>query len=143
MATVIETIEAKFIRKDIPDFDIGDTVSIGVKFVEGDKEKFHEFKGVVIARKGRSSHETVTVRKMSFGVGVERIFYVNSPNLRSFKVIKKGKVRRAKLYYLRDKIGKKARVKDLKILAEAGLRPTEGKPSDERLAQKSPESNEQ
>ena len=100
------------LRKDIPDFQIGDTVSIGVKIVEGGKEKVQEFKGVVLARKGGGAGETFIVRKISFGEGVERSFYINSPMIKFLKIIKRGKVRRAKLYYLRGKIGKKAKLKE-------------------------------
>ena len=107
----IKAIEESF-RKDIPDFNIGDTVKVYVKVIEGDKERLQPFEGSVIARKGSGTRETVTVRKVSFGVGVERIFPLHSPILDRIKVVKKGVVRRAKLYYLRDKKGKSAKIKE-------------------------------
>jgi large subunit ribosomal protein L19 len=91
-------------------FEIGDTVRVHVKVIEGEKERVQVFEGVVIARKGKKISETFTVRKISYGVGVERMFPVNSPNIAKIDVMRKGKVRRAKLYYLRDKKGKQAKV---------------------------------
>ena len=91
-------------------FEIGDTVRVHVKVIEGEKERVQVFEGVVIARKGKKISETFTVRKISYGVGVERVFPVNSPNVAKIDVMRKGKVRRAKLYYLRDKKGKQAKV---------------------------------
>ena len=114
----LDLLTGVILRKDIPEFRIGDTVSIGVKIVEGGKEKVQEFRGVVIARKGGGGGETFIVRKMSFGEGVERSFYVNSPMIKSLKIIKRSKIRRAKLYYLRGKIGKKAKLKDLAMEKE-------------------------
>jgi large subunit ribosomal protein L19 len=107
----IKAIEESF-RKDIPDFNIGDTVKVYVKVIEGDKERLQPFEGSVIARKGSGTRETVTVRKVSFGVGVERIFPLHSPIIDRIKIVKKGVVRRAKLYYLRDKKGKSAKIKE-------------------------------
>jgi large subunit ribosomal protein L19 len=95
-------------KRQIPPFNIGDTVRISVKVVEGDKERIQPFDGVVIARRGGSTRETFTVRKISFGVGVERIFPLHSPSIEKIDVIKRGDVKRAKLYYLRSKKGKKA-----------------------------------
>lgn len=115
---LLDSISSVSMRKDIPDFRIGDTVEIGVKTVEGGKEKFLEFRGVVIARRGKGLNETFVVRKISFGEGIERTFYLNSPMVKSLNVIKKGRVRRAKLYYLRGKIGKKAKVKELELVPE-------------------------
>lgn len=109
----LESINKESLRKDIPSFGIGDTVLVDVKIIEGGKEKLQVFKGIVIARRGRGLDETFVVRKISYGEGVERTFYLNSPRINSLKVIKKGKVRRSKLYYLREKIGKHAKVKDL------------------------------
>ena len=99
-------------RREVPAFNIGDTVRIYVKVVEGDKERLQPFEGVVIARKGSGVRETFMVRKMSFGVGVERIFPVHSPSIDKIETIKRGKVRRAKLYYIRDKKGKEAKIKE-------------------------------
>ncbi len=106
----LQRLEQTFPTNPVPVFEIGDTVRVHVKVIEGEKERVQVFEGVVIARKGRKISETVTVRKISYGVGVERVFPVNSPNIAKIDVIRKGKVRRAKLYYLRDKKGKQAKV---------------------------------
>ena len=101
------------LNKDLPAFKSGDTVSIGVRVIEGDTSRIQQFEGIVIAiSSGSGTSKTFTVRKISNGVGVERIFPFHSPNLDNIKVLKKGKVRRAKLYYLRDRIGKAAKVKE-------------------------------
>jgi large subunit ribosomal protein L19 len=105
-----ERIEKGLITKEMPSFKIGDTVNIHVKVIEGEKERIQVFKGVVIARKGTLNRETFTVRKVSYGVGVERIFPVHSPFVEKVEVLREGRVRRAKLYYLRDKKGKAARI---------------------------------
>jgi len=107
----IRAIEESY-RKEVPEFAIGDTVRVFVKVVEGDKERLQPFEGAVIARKGSGTRETFTVRKISFGVGVERVFPLHSPIIGKIKVMKKGVVRKAKLYYLRDKKGKDARIKE-------------------------------
>jgi large subunit ribosomal protein L19 len=107
----IHAVEEGF-RREVPAFNIGDTVRIYVKVVEGDKERLQPFEGVVIARKGSGVRETFMVRKMSFGVGVERIFPVHSPSIDKIETIKRGKVRKAKLYYIRDKKGKEAKIKE-------------------------------
>lgn len=101
------------LRKDIPSINIGDTVNLHLKIVESGKEKLQAFKGVVIAKSGGGPSETFVVRKISYGEGVERTFFLNSPRISSLEVIKKGRIRRAKLYYLRNKIGKKAKIRDL------------------------------
>jgi len=106
----LQRLEQTFPTNTLPEFEIGDSVRVHVKVVEGEKERVQVFEGVVIARKGKKVSEMFTVRKISHNVGVERIFPVNSPNIAQLEVIRKGKVRRAKLYYLRDKIGKKAKV---------------------------------
>jgi large subunit ribosomal protein L19 len=108
----IQDIEKRQLRSDIPDVGPGDTVRILVRVKEGDKERLQPFEGVCIARKGGGLRETLTVRKVSGGVGVERIFPIHSPSIAELKVIRKGKVRRAKLYYLRGLRGKKARIKE-------------------------------
>ena len=107
----IRAIEEGF-KKDVTAFNVGDTVRISVKVVEGDKERIQPFEGVVIARRGSGTRETFMVRKVSFGVGVERIFPIYSPSINKIEVMKRGKVRRAKLYYLRDKKGKAAKIKE-------------------------------
>ena len=106
----IDRIEAEQRRKDIPDFRPGDTVRVHVRVTEGDKERIQVFEGTVIGRSGTRARETFTVRKVSYGVGVERIFPVNSPRLDKIEVVAKGAVRRAKLYYLRERSGRAARV---------------------------------
>ncbi len=98
----LKLLEATQLRKDIPDFKAGDTVNVHVRVVEGDKERIQQFQGVVISRRGAGLNMTFTVRKVSDGVGVERIFPVHSPRLAKIERIKEGRVRRAKLYYLRD-----------------------------------------
>jgi large subunit ribosomal protein L19 len=107
----IRAIEEGF-KKDVTAFNVGDTVRISVKVVEGDKERIQPFEGVVIARRGSGTRETFMVRKVSFGVGVERIFPIYSPSINKLEVMKRGKVRRAKLYYLRGKKGKAAKIKE-------------------------------
>ena len=97
-------------ERAIPDFSAGDTVKIDVKIVEGDKERIQAFEGLCIARSGRGLNESFTIRKISYGEGVERIFPIFSPKIAGITVLKKGKVRRAKLYYLRDRRGKSARI---------------------------------
>jgi large subunit ribosomal protein L19 len=107
---IIERLSAKRIKENVPLFSIGDTVRIDVKVVEGNRERKQAFQGTVIQRKGSGIHETFTVRKVSQGVGVERVFPLHSPNVSSIKVVRRGKVRRAKLYYLRKLKGKAARI---------------------------------
>jgi large subunit ribosomal protein L19 len=99
-------------KKEVPPFQVGDTVKIFVKVVEGDKERIQPFEGIVIARRGSAIRETFMVRKVSYGIGVERIFLVHSPTIDRIEVLKRGLVRRAKLYYLRAKKGKAAKIKD-------------------------------
>ena len=112
---LVDLIEASQLREDIPEFSAGDTVSVHVRVVEGEKERIQQFQGVVIGRQGSGSRKTFTVRKISNGVGVERIFPVNSPRIAKLEVIRHGKVRRAKLYYLRDLRGKAARIKERRV----------------------------
>lgn len=99
-------------KKEVPPFNVGDTVKVYTKVVEGDKERLQPFEGVVIARKGGGIRETFMVRKVSFGVGVERIFPLHSPSMERIEVKRRGSVRRAKLYYLRQKKGKAAKIKE-------------------------------
>ena len=108
----LHEVTKKLLKKDIPDFNPGDTISMDIRVVEGDKERIQRFQGVVIARKHGGIEETVTVRKISNGVGVERIFPIHSPMIASIKVIRQGKVRRAKLHYLRSLTGKAARIRE-------------------------------
>ncbi len=108
----LDQIEAAQLRQDIPAFGPGDTVKVHVRVVEGGRERVQVFEGVVIGRSGGGLRETFTVRKISFGVGVERIFPVHAPILARIEVTRRGDVRRAKLYYLRDRVGKAARIKE-------------------------------
>jgi large subunit ribosomal protein L19 len=107
-----DLIDRAHLRDDVPDFTPGDTVKVHVRVVEGNRERVQVFQGVVIRRKGSGVRETFTVRKVSFGVGVERTFPVHSPIIAKLEVAIRGDVRRAKLYYLRDRIGKAAKVKE-------------------------------
>jgi large subunit ribosomal protein L19 len=106
----IDRVEAEQLRKDVPAFKPGDTVRVHVRVVEGDKERIQVFEGTVIGRKGGANRETFTVRKTSYGVGVERTFPVHSPRLERIEIVARGAVRRAKLYYLRERSGRAARV---------------------------------
>ena len=108
----LKIISADSVKQEIPAFEVGDTVRIGVNIREGDKERVQMFEGTVIARKGSGISETFTVRRVSYGVGIERVCPIHSPNVKEVKVIRRGKVRRAKLYYLRDRVGKAAKVKE-------------------------------
>jgi large subunit ribosomal protein L19 len=112
-------------KKAVPPFQVGDTVKIFVKVVEGDKERIQPFEGIVIARRGSTIRETFMVRKVSYGIGVERIFPVHSPAIDRIEVLKRGSVRRAKLYYLRAKKGKAAKIKDRERERLAGGQTTE------------------
>ncbi len=112
--TLIEALERENLKPEIPDFNVGDTVRVYNKIVEGTRERIQMFEGVVIARKNSSVRETFTVRRISFGVGVEKIFPVHSPRIDKIEVVKRGKVRRAKLYYLRDLSGKATKIKEKK-----------------------------
>jgi large subunit ribosomal protein L19 len=110
-----DLIEQPFLRNDIPDFRPGDSVKVHVRVVEGNRERVQVFQGVVIRRSGGGIRETFTVRKISFGVGVERTFPLHSPTIARLELLQRGRVRRAKLYYLRDLRGKKARIKERRI----------------------------
>ena len=109
---VIESLEREQLRDDLPEFKPGDTVRVHFRVIEGSRQRVQVFEGTVIKRQGTLSRETFTVRKQSFGVGVERTFPVHSPKVERIERIAEGDVRRAKLYYLRGKVGKKARVKE-------------------------------
>jgi large subunit ribosomal protein L19 len=108
----LDEIDAAQLRSDVPDFRPGDTLDVGVRVVEGNRSRVQHFQGVVIRRQGGGVRETFTVRKVSFGVGVERTFPVHTPVIESIKVVSRGDVRRAKLYYLRELRGKKAKIKE-------------------------------
>ncbi len=115
MANIIDLIEQEGLRKDIPDFRVGDTVKVYVKVIEGTRERLQAFEGVVIARKNGSIRETFTVRRMSFGIGVERTFPLHTPKIDHIEVVRDGYVRRAKLYYLRGRTGKAAKIKQKRL----------------------------
>jgi len=120
---LIQTLEAEAIeefngKKDLPDFRAGDTLRIGVRVVEGERTRVQNFEGVCIARTSRGLGSNFTVRKMSFGEGVERVFPLYSPNIDSITVVRRGVVRRAKLYYLRGRTGKRARIAERKIISK-------------------------
>ncbi|HYN36869.1 MAG TPA: 50S ribosomal protein L19 [Actinomycetota bacterium] len=104
--------ERPYLRTDVPDFRAGDTVRVHVRVVEGERERIQVFEGVVIRRRGSQLSETFTVRKISFGVGVERTFPIHTPMISNIEIAARGDVRRAKLYYLRSRVGKKAKVKE-------------------------------
>jgi large subunit ribosomal protein L19 len=112
---IIRAIEQQQIRDDLPAFQVGDNVKVYYKIIEGTRERTQVFQGVIIRRHGAGSRETFTVRKISFAVGVERTFPVNSPKIDKIEIVGRGKVRRAKLYFLRDKVGKAARLKDARF----------------------------
>lgn len=114
MVNIRETVEKEQMRSDLPQFKAGDTVKVHVKVREGDKERIQVFQGIVIAKKHGGIRETITVRKVSSGIGVERVFPLHSPIIDKIEVVQEGRVRRAKLYYLRDLKGKKARISELR-----------------------------
>lgn len=109
---ILKTIESRQLKDDLPAFGPGDTVRVHQRVVEGQKQRIQVFEGVVISRRGSLSNASFTVRKISYGVGVERIFPLHSPNIEKIEVTRHGKVRRAKLYYLRERRGKAARIKE-------------------------------
>lgn len=109
----LKLISGESLKEQLPVFEIGDTVRVDVKIREGERERIQAFEGTVIAIKGSGVSKTFTVRRVSYGVGVERVFPIHSPNVAAVKVIRHGKVRRTKLYYLRDRVGKAAKVKEL------------------------------
>ncbi|HYG61482.1 MAG TPA: 50S ribosomal protein L19 [Thermoanaerobaculia bacterium] len=108
----LQQVEQPYVQREVPEFRPGDTVRVHVRVVEGDKERIQVFQGVIIARRGGGTRETFTVRKVSGGIGVERIFPLHSPNVDRIEVIRRGRVRRAKLYYLRELRGKAARIEE-------------------------------
>src|SRR4026209_2884237 len=113
MSTIIESIEQRQLRKDVPRFKAGDTLRVHFQVIEGQRRRVQVFEGIVIKRQGAGARETFTVRKQSFGVGVERTFPLHSPKIEKIEVAAIGDVSRAKLYYLRGKVGKKARVREV------------------------------
>lgn len=114
MNEILRAIEAEQMRNDLPNFRIGDTVKLHVKIKEGNRERIQMFEGTVIKRQNGGLRETFTVRRLAYGVGVERTFPVNSPLVENVTVLRKGKIRRARLYYLRGRSGKSARIKEVR-----------------------------
>ena len=127
-----ESVKKILSSKKIADFSPGDTIKVGVKIIEGKRERIQYFEGVCIAKKNRDINSSFTVRKISFGEGVERTFALYSPNVSSIKIVRSGKVRRAKLYYLRDRKGKSARISE-KIKKSIGIDVSEQKPEHEKI----------
>jgi large subunit ribosomal protein L19 len=107
---IIKSIESEQIKTDLPIVHVGDTVKVGVRIVEGGKERIQPYEGIVIAKRNGGINETITVRRIFQGVGVERVFLLHSPRIANIKILRRGKVRRAKLYYLRDRVGKATRI---------------------------------
>ena len=109
---LVKTLSEQYVRKDIPELHVGDTVRVTVLVKEGNRTRNQAFEGTLIAKKHGGVNETITVRRISYNVGCEKVFPVNSPSIVSIDTVRRGKVRRAKLYYLRDRVGKKAKVKE-------------------------------
>lgn len=112
MANKIELVEKSFIKEGVPHFTVGDTVKVYIRIKEEDKTRLQAFEGIVMRKRGSGISRTFTVRRISYGEGVERTFSVNSPSIDKIEIVKKGKVKRAKLYYLREKVGKKTKVEE-------------------------------
>jgi large subunit ribosomal protein L19 len=142
MSKVIETLERAQLRDDIPQFKAGDTVRVHFKVIEGQRQRIQVFEGIVIKRQGAGARETFTVRKQSFGVGVERTFPLHTPKIEKIEVAAIGDVNRAKLYYLRGKVGKKARIRELRqdVRAPKGAKAAE--PVEVAETQSEPEAQE-
>lgn len=111
---IIDTLEREGMRTDLPEIKIGDTVDVNLKVIEGTRERIQTYNGIVIAKKNGGIRETIVVRHISSGIGVERTFPIHSPKIDSIKVVRHGKVRRAKLYYLKNRTGKSAKLKEVK-----------------------------
>jgi large subunit ribosomal protein L19 len=138
MSKVIEALERAQLRDDIPQFKAGDTVRVHFKVIEGQRQRIQVFEGIVLKRQGAGARETFTVRKQSFGVGVERTFPLHSPKIDRLEVTAIGDVNRAKLYYLRGKVGKKARVRELR---QDGVRAPKARPETEVAQSDLPEAD--
>ncbi len=110
----MKSLEAEQLKKDLPEFNVGDTVKVSYRIKEGSRERIQVFEGTVIKRQGGGVQETFTVRRLSYGVGVERTFFLHSPRVEKIQVTRQGKTRRAKIYYLRDRVGKAAKVREKK-----------------------------
>jgi large subunit ribosomal protein L19 len=116
---VIQQLESEYLKKEIPNFNIGDTICVNTRIIEGEKERVQAFTGTVIAKKGYGISETFTVFRTAYGSSMDRVFMVHSPRISSIEVIRAGKVRRAKLYYLRGRTGKSAKIKELYVAEKA------------------------
>lgn len=116
MGAVMEKVEKSYLRKDLPEFRVGDTVRVYVKIIEGEKERVQMIEGIVIRKKGDGTRATFTIRKVSFNIGLERIFPLHSPRIEKLEVVRRNKVRRARLYYLRDLKGKAARLSEVRMV---------------------------
>ncbi|HUK56971.1 MAG TPA: 50S ribosomal protein L19 [Nitrospiria bacterium] len=136
----LDRIELGMKKAQIAAFKVGDTVRVSAKVMEGEKERVQVFEGVVIARKGGAHRETVTVRKISFGIGVEKVFPLHSPTLEKIEVVREGRVRRAKLYYLRTKQGKEAKIAEREYAPGLGEKAPASEPEPEAVAAKSEKS---
>lgn len=112
---IIRTLEKEQMRTDLPDFAIGDTVRVFVKVVEGSRERLQAFEGLVLKRNGGGISETFTVRRLSYGIGVERTFPLHSPRINRIEIVRRGKARRARLFYIRERVGKAAKVKEKRL----------------------------
>ena len=135
MSKVIETLERAQMRDDLPQFKAGDTVRVHFKVIEGQRQRIQVFEGIVIKRQGSGARETFTVRKQSFGVGVERTFPLHSPKIERIEVAAVGDVNRAKLYYLRGKVGRKARVRELRQDGPRSPRGRQAEPAEAEVAE--------
>ena len=131
MANLVDLVESKYFKSNIPEFRPGDLVKVYFKIIEGDSERVQAFEGTVLRKKGAGLGKTITVRKISFGIGVERIFLLNSPRIEKIEVLKKGKVRRSRLYYLRGLSGKSARIEEAVDKVAAPTGPVAEKPAAE------------
>jgi large subunit ribosomal protein L19 len=140
MSKVIESLERAQLREDLPQFKAGDTVRVHFKVIEGQRQRIQVFEGIVIKRQGAGARETFTVRKQSFGVGVERTFPLHSPKIERIEVAAIGDVNRAKLYYLRGKLGRKARVRELRQDGARGAkgRQPESEPAESEVSEEAP-----
>ncbi len=114
MSKILDMLEQEQLKQDIPDFSVGDTVKVSIKVIEGKRQRIQMYEGIVLKRQNGGIKETFTVRKISSGVGVEKTFPLHSPKIEKIEVVRKGKVRRARLHYLRDRVGKAAKVKEKK-----------------------------
>ena len=109
---LVKALSDQYLKPELPEINVGDTVRVSVKVKEGNRERIQVFEGIVIARKHGGINETITVRRVAYNVGYEKVFPIHSPNIASIETVRRGKVRRAKLYYLRDRVGKAAKVKE-------------------------------